>query len=109
MTANFIRMSPSSKNFLKIAAILAAATIGDGIFALPYVFKESGWLLGLFYLALLTAIVVVAHVVYLKTLEQVDEQERLLGLTKKYLGNWGFAAGFFSIVAGLLLSLVAIL
>jgi hypothetical protein len=102
-------VTPGLKNFLKIAAILAAATVGDGVFALPYVFQQSGWLLGIFYLALLTAIVVIAHLAYLKTLERVNEEERLLGLTKKYLGSWGFGMGFFSIVAGLILSLVAIL
>src|SRR5258708_38087716 len=102
-------MGSHSKNFLKITAILAAATIGDGIFALPYVFYQSGWLLGLFYLTVLASIVIVVHVTYLETLETVGEKERLLGLTRIYLGTAGFWVGFAAIIFGLLLTLVAYL
>ncbi len=98
-----------AKDFLKIAAIIAAATVGDGVFALPFIFYKSGWLLGLLYLAFLATIVIVAHVIYLRVLEQEDEKERLLGLVKIYFGKWGFGIGFFAIVAGLLLAIVAFL
>ena len=94
---------------MKIAALVAAATVGDGVFALPFVFYQAGWLLGLAYLLVLSAFVIVAHVVYLETLEKVGEKERLLGLSKKYLGEGGFWVGFFAIVLGLLLTLVAYL
>jgi amino acid permease len=93
----------------KVAAIVAAATVGDGIFALPYVFYQSGWLLGLLYLIVLGVFVSAAHVVYLKTLEKIGEKERLLGLTRKYFGAPGFWLGFVAIVVGLLLTLVAYL
>src|SRR5258708_3740553 len=94
---------------LKIAAIVAAATVGDGGFALPFVFYQAGWLVGVAYLVVLSAFVITAHVVYLKTLEKVGEKERLLGLSKIYLGSGGFWIGFFAIVLGLLLTLVAYL
>src|SRR6266481_1956106 len=97
------------RGFLKVALVMAAATVGDGVFALPYVFLKSGWALGLAYFALLGAFVAFVHVIYFKTLERVDEKERLLGLTKKYFGARGFWVGFLIIVIGLLLSLVAIL
>jgi len=93
----------------KIAGLVAAATVGDGIFALPYVFAQAGWLLCLFYLAALAGLVILAHTVYLETLEKVGEKERLLGLAKIYLGDGGFWVGFFAIVAGLLLTLLAYL
>ena len=95
--------------FWKVAAILAAATLGDGVFALPFVFIQSGWLLSILYLLALATIVVTAHVVYLKTLEKVDEKERLLGLARKYFGEKGFWVGFVAIVVGLLLTLVVYL
>jgi amino acid permease len=98
-----------SKNVMKIAAIVAAATVGDGVFALPYVFYHAGWLVCLIYLAALGVIVVMAHVVYLATLEREGEKQRLLGLTRTYLGEGGFWTGFFAIVVGLLLTLVAYL
>src|SRR5438445_786306 len=102
-------MSSRARGFLKIAAILAAATVGDGVFALPYLFSKSGWFVGLFYLVFLTAIVAAAHIIYFRVLEASGEKERLLGLTRAYLGKLGFGVGFFAIVAGLLLALVAIL
>jgi tyrosine-specific transport protein len=93
----------------KIIIIVAAATIGSGVFALPYIIQESGWLLSLGYFIAIIAIVSLAHILYLRTLETVDEQERLLGLARKYFGDIGFWAGFLAIVIGLLLSFVAYL
>lgn len=94
---------------LTIAAVVAAATIGEGVFALPYIIKESGWVLTLCYFIALIAAVSVAHIVYVRTLMVVDEKERLLGLAKKYFGNAGFWIGFIAIVIGLLLGFVAYL
>ena len=98
----------SQKTFT-IAALVAAATVGDGVFALPYIFYHAGWLLSLCYLVVLSAIVIMAHNVYLSTLEKVGGKERLLGLSRKYFGNGGFWIGFFAIIIGLLLTLVAYL
>ena len=97
------------ETFLKVAAIVTAATVGDGVFALPFVFYKAGWLLGLCYLAILGAMVVLAHTVYYETLQKTGEKERLLGLARKYLGEGGFWTGFVAIVFGLLLTLVAYL
>src|SRR5258708_2304029 len=95
--------------FFEIAGIVAAATVGDGVFALPFVFYNAGWELSLFYLALLAFFVSTAHVVYLKALEAEGEKNRLLGLARKYFGQTGFWIGFLAIVVGLLLTLVAYL
>ena len=93
----------------KIIVIVAAATIGSGVFALPYIIQESGWLLSLGYFIAIAAIVSLAHALYLRTLETVHEKERLLGLVRKYFGVGGFWVGFLAIVIGLLLSFVAYL
>src|SRR5581483_6960242 len=94
---------------LRSAAIIAAATIGSGEFALPYVVHRTGWALILFSFAVLGVPVVVAHAVYLRTLERVRERERLLGLAKRYFGPAGFWIGFLAIVIGLFLSFVIFL
>jgi amino acid permease len=99
----------TSRQFLKIAAIVAAATIGSGVFALPYVVAHAGWLLVIFYFIAFAIVVSAAHVVYLRTLESVGEKERLLGLARKYFGTPGFWTGFIAIVVGLLLSFTAYL
>lgn len=97
------------RQFLNVAAIIAAATIGSGVFALPYVVAHAGWLLAIFYFIVLAVIVSAAHVIYLRTLESVGEKERLLGLARKYFGIPGFWTGFIAIVIGLLLSFTAYL
>jgi len=94
---------------LTIAAIVAAATIGEGVFAVPYVIQTSGWLVALGYFIAVIAIISVAHILYLRTLAAVDEKERLLGLTRRYFGETGFWIGFVAIVIGLLLGFVAYL
>jgi len=96
-------------NSWKISAIIIAATIGDGIFALPFVFSQAGWLLSGFYLVFLAVLIIGTQAAYLKTLEQVGEKERLLGLARKYLGDGGFWVGFVAIVAGLLLGFIIFL
>ena len=97
------------KTSLKTIILVAAATIGSGAFALPYVIQRSGWLLSLGYFFVLIVVVSLAHTLYLMTLEKVDEKERLLGLARKYFGGAGFWIGFFAIVIGLLLGFVAYL
>ena len=99
----------SLRKNLQLSAVVAAATIGSGVFALPYVIQTSGWLLALGYFVALIAVLAVAHIVYLRTLGAVGEKERLLGLTKKYFGSIGFWIGFIAIVIGMLLSFIAYL
>ncbi len=94
---------------LTIAAIAAAATIGEGVFAIPYIIQASGWLITLGYCIAVVAIVSVAHILYLRTLAAVNEKKRLLGLARKYFGATGFWIGFIAIVIGLLLGFVAYL
>ncbi|HUC01443.1 MAG TPA: aromatic amino acid transport family protein [Candidatus Paceibacterota bacterium] len=94
---------------LTIAAIVAAATIGEGVFAVPYIIQNSGWAVTFGYFIAVIALVSVAHILYLRTLASTDEKERLLGLARNYFGAPGFWTGFVAIVVGLLLSSVAYL
>jgi amino acid permease len=97
------------KRSLTTIGIVAAATIGSGLFALPYIIERSGWALSLGYFVALIAIISLAHILYLRTLGAVHERERLLGLAQKYFGAAGFWIGFLAVVIGLLLSFVAYL
>ncbi len=99
----------ASMKRLEMAALVTAATVGDGIFALPYVFMRAGWFVALCYFAVLGAIVVLAHRVYLETLEKEEEKKRLVGLARTYFGREGFWTALAAIVGGLLLTLLAYL
>ncbi len=96
----------NSKSFWGAVGILAATTIGAGMFSLPYVFHASGWLAGIFYLVVLGAILVFVHYLYWLALERIKEKNRLLGLVRTYFGDAAFSAAFLSIIGGLTLVLV---
>ncbi len=91
---------------LKGGAVVMAATIGAGIFALPYVFAKAGIAVGFFYLSILSAIIIYAQILYWRSLDAVGEKKRLLGLAKDYLGKFGYVLGFATVVCGLILVLV---
>lgn len=97
------------REFLKVAAIVAAATIGIGVFALPYVVAHAGWLVTICYFIAFAAVIAVAHIVYFKTLESVGARSRLLGLARNHFGMIGFWVGFIAIVIGLLMSIIVYL
>lgn len=97
------------KSFWGSVGLLAATTIGAGMFSLPYIFKESGWLLGIFYLLLLGGILIFAHYLYWLSLARVKEKSRLLGLAREHLGNAAFYAAIISVIIGLFLTLVVYL
>lgn len=92
--------------FLEGTGLVAATTIGAGIFALPYVFAEAGWLIGIAYLVILSAITIFIHHLYFRVLAAEKERERLLGLVRRYVGTGAFHAAFLAIVGGLILTLV---
>lgn len=97
------------KSYLREAGALAATTIGAGMFGLPYVFYKSGIATGIFYLCVLSAILISVHILYLKILTKVDAKKRLLGLAKEHLGRNWYWVGIVSVLAGLTLTLVVYL
>ncbi len=89
--------------------LLAATTIGVGIFALPYAFAAAGTILGLALLVLVSLLIIFSHLVYWRVLEAVEERERLIGLVRKYLGAGAGWCGVVIILFGLLSALLAYL
>jgi len=91
------------------ALFIAATTIGAGIFALPYVFEAAGWLLGLVYMAVFSAVIVFSHYLYWRMLRAENEKIRLLGLVRKHLGEGVSRLGLAAVVLGLIFTLTAYL
>lgn len=89
--------------------LLAATTIGAGIFSLPYVFIKGGWLTGLVYFGILSFIIIFSHQLYFLVLQKNHAEHRLLGLVEKNFGRRLFYFSFFGVVGGLLLALVVYL
>ncbi len=92
------------------AGVIAATTIGAGVFALPYIFNTIGLGLGLLYLSVFSLIVIVSHVTYWAALQRVPAgRQNLAELAKIFLGERVYWATLAAIALGLLLSLVVYL
>ncbi len=96
------------RKYFSSIGILAASTIGAGIFALPKTFEIGGWLVGTVYLLSFSGMLVYVHYIYWLALERSGAQS-LLGLVGAELGDWAKKIGFVSILFGLLLTLAAYL
>lgn len=94
------------ERILRDAGVIVATTIGAGIFALPYIFLQSGFWLSAFYLLLLSLIIIFAHILYWRVLDVAGEHRRFLGLAKTYLGSIGYLFAIVAVLVGLLLTLV---
>ncbi len=95
--------------FTAAAGLLLSTTIGAGVFALPYLAERSGWGTVFGYLALLSVIVIFAHILYFKVLETTNARRRLVGLVGEHLGSRMTPTAIIAVVGGLLFSLVAYL
>ncbi|MBU0614092.1 hypothetical protein KJ766_02275 [Patescibacteria group bacterium] len=79
--------------FMRSVQPLIGSVIGVGIFGLPFVFAQSGFLIGLVHLILIAIVNLVVLLVYADLIVKTDGHHRLTGLVKEYAGNvWGHAS-----------------
>jgi len=70
-------------------ATLTGTIIGVGVFSIPYVMFKIGFLAGIFYLAILTVITTILHLIYGEIILRTKAICRLPGYAQKYLGQTG--------------------
>ncbi len=97
----------SNKRFFLSLSVLLGTTIGAGIFGLPYVIDRSGIIPGFFYLLILGAAVTLIHLFFGEIILRTNEKYRLPGFAKKYLGKPGEILAVFSVLFGVVGSLLA--
>src|SRR3989344_3479182 len=98
--------------FLKTLAgtlMLSGMIIGAGMFAIPFVFSQAGFWLGIFELVLLGVVVIVIHLSYAEVVLATGETHRLPGYVGIYLGRWGKMISFASIALSALGTLLVYL
>jgi tyrosine-specific transport protein len=95
--------------FYKTVGILAATTIGAGMFALPWVLAHVGWNIFMFLLLGLGLVVSFGQVLYWKVLERTGERIRLVGLARRYLNRPSSIGAFVAVLGGMLFALIAYL
>ncbi len=94
---------------MKPAWLMVAATVGAGIFTLPYATQEAGWGFGIVALVLVSFLVVFVHSLLWDVLEDGKERSDLTGLAGHFFGASGRIFAFAAVLGGLLLTLVAYL
>lgn len=87
--------------------MLIGTIIGAGIFGLPYVAARSGLVLTIIYLAALTLIVTLMHLLYGEVVLRTHGKHRLVGYAEIYLGVWGKRLASFSVIIGSYAGLLA--
>jgi amino acid permease len=106
--ANARRASRFGSGF-RASFVLFGTIVGAGIFGLPFVVQQSGYLPGLFWMIVLAAAVTLTHLLYAEVVMATPGQHRLVGYVRIHLGPWAERLEAFSSVIGLFGSSLAYL
>lgn len=68
--------------------LLIGTIVGVGMFAIPFVFVQAGFITGITELAVLAAAVTIVHLCYLEVVEKTPAAHRLPGYVRLYFGNF---------------------
>lgn len=98
-----------NKRFWATAFTLSGTIIGAGILGLPYVFAESGFLIGVFWLVLFGVIILFINLSMARVTLKTKGNHQLTGYAEIYLGKWGKRIMFFATVFGIYSALLAYL
>ena len=98
-----------NKKFWATTFTLTGTIIGAGILGLPAVFAKSGFLIGLFWLIALGAVMVFVNLSLGEVALRTRGKHQLSGYAEKYLGKWGKRTMFFAVIFGVYSALLAYL
>lgn len=98
-----------NKKFWATTLTLSGTIIGAGILGLPYIFAQSGFLFGLFWLLIIGSFVIFTNLVLGEIVLRTKGKHQLTGYAKKYLGKWGERVMLFAMLFGIYSSLLAYL
>lgn len=90
-------------------SLLTGTVIGAGIFSLPFIFRNLGFLTGLVYLFVFAFIYYLTHKRYAEVLISDKEGHHFIYFTKKLLGKWWNSISFLVVLGGLVLAMTVYL
>ena len=102
-------MKKRNKKFLATAFTLTGTIIGAGILGLPFVFSRAGFLVGLFWIVFLGAILIYANLSLGEVSLRTKGIHHLSGYAEKYLGKWGKRIMLFAFIFVIYSALLAYL
>jgi tyrosine-specific transport protein len=98
-----------NKKLFSAAFTLTGTIIGAGILGLPYVFSQSGFMIGLFWLISLGALMLLTYLYIGEVALRTRGRHQLPGLAEKHLGKKGKHIMVLAMMFGLYASLLAYL
>lgn len=98
-----------NKKFWAAVSTLTGTMIGAGILGIPYIFAKSGFLVGIFWLIVLGAILIFVNLALGEITLRTKGEHQLPGYAGKYLGQWGKYIMFFALIFGIYSALLAYL
>jgi len=98
-----------NKRFIEAVFTLTGSIIGAGILGLPYVFAQSGFFIGLFWLIFLSVVLIYVDFCLGEVTLRTKESHQLTGYAEKYLGKSGRNWMLFTVIFGIYSALVAYL
>jgi len=98
-----------NKKFWATAFTLTGTVIGAGILGLPYVFSQSGFLVGVFWIVFLGLILIFVNLCLGEVCLRTKDTRQLTGYAEKYLGKWGKRAMLFAMLFAVYSALIAYL
>ncbi len=96
-----LKRVPRFGSTLRASFILFGTIVGAGIFGLPHVIQQSGYLPGLFWMIALAAAVTLTHLLYGEVVMATPGRHRLVGYVRIHLGPWAEKLEAFSSIIGL--------
>jgi tyrosine-specific transport protein len=103
----FVKMV--NKSFWSASFTLSGTMMGAGILALPFVFSSAGFLSGLFWLLLISFLVLFVNLSLGEVVLRSSGTHQLVGYARRYLGPVGERFMFFSVLFGMYAALLAFL
>ena len=76
------------KKFIYALSTITAATIGAGIFSLPFITLKAGFWTMIGYFVVLGGLAILIHLFYGELVLKTPDYKRLPGFAKLYLGKW---------------------
>ena len=102
-------MNSKNKIFIACISILIGTAIGAGILGIPYVVAKSGFLIGLSYIVLLGAIILLVNLYLGEIVLRTKGKHQLGGYAEKYLGKTGKLFMSFAFIFGIYSAILAYL
>ena len=95
------------KKTLEATALLVGTIIGAGIFGIPYVIAQAGFLTGLITIGVLGAVLIILYLYLGEVTLRTKGRHQLSGYAEKYLGKTGKIIMTISMLAGIFGALIA--